>query len=99
MSLDVDVDRVAGPVTGDYEPLWADIPEWVGYYQISNRAQVRSVARDIKQRNGRTYRHRARILKPYLDRRSGLLRVCLTRDCKRVRAAVYPEVLVREMFS
>lgn len=44
--------------------IWKDIPEFEGYYQVSNLGRVRSITRVIMRGNGHPQTVRARILRP-----------------------------------
>lgn len=43
--------------------IWRAVPEWVGYYEVSDEGQVRSVSRTLTNSAGRTVRIKGRILR------------------------------------
>lgn len=43
---------------------WADIPGYVGSYEVSDQGRVRSLKRVVVRRNGLRYQVQARVLKP-----------------------------------
>lgn len=49
--------------------LWKDIPGWEGYYQVSNRARIRSLARTVP-----TYDNSCRTVHPHVMRVSVMRR-------------------------
>ena len=49
--------------------IWKDIPNFEGYYQVSNLGNVRSVERIIKYRDGRTFNYPSKQLKQTKDTR------------------------------
>src|SRR5699024_3246464 len=51
------------------EEIWKDIPNFEGYYQVSNLGNVRSVERIIKYRDGRTFNYPSKQLKQGKDTR------------------------------
>ena len=56
--------------------MWKDIPGYEGHYQVSIVGDVRSLARVVTQRNGRTYTVPSRTLTPNVGSR-GYLQVTL----------------------
>ena len=44
--------------------IWKDIPDYVGYYQVSDLGRVKSLARATIRSNGRKYPVQERIMKP-----------------------------------
>lgn len=77
---------------------WRDIPDWVGYYQISNYGRVRSVSRNLVRSNGWRYRVRGKVLKPIpVNGRPQHLSVTLARDGHRHVRLV--SVLMREVWG
>lgn len=42
--------------------VWVDIPEWVGYYQASNLGRIKSIARKIKKKDGKTENRKEKIM-------------------------------------
>lgn len=47
---------------------WRDVPEWEGWYQVSDTGQVRSVDRTIAFADGRVRNYRGKILNQYNDK-------------------------------
>lgn len=65
------------------DEIWKDIPEYVGYYQVSNLGRVRSLDRYVKDTNkNRIQFISGKILKPS-DSGKGYLKVYLTNNQKR----------------
>lgn len=64
------------------EEIWKDIPDFEGYYQVSNLGRIRSVERTILKSNNRIQVSKSKILKPF-DNGSGYLVVHLRRENKR----------------
>ncbi|WP_280404716.1 NUMOD4 domain-containing protein [Nocardia brasiliensis] len=64
---------------------WRDLPGWEGYYQVSDRGRVRSLARVIHRRNGVPQTIHPRTLSPTLNHH-GYLSVQLSRPgtCRRI---------------
>jgi hypothetical protein len=82
------------------EPMteqWRPVPGWSGYYEVSNRSQIRSVDRVIIRRDGRKYRAKGRLLRPQPHQRSWVQTVTLARRGDRRQACVHR--LVQEAFS
>lgn len=48
------------------DEIWKDIPDYEGFYQVSNFGRVRSVSRDVYCRKGGKRSHKGKILKPRL---------------------------------
>ena len=71
--------------------VWKDVTEYEGFYQVSNRGNVRSVAR----RGLQGYRRRGRVLKPWYDS-GGYCRVNLCKNGKSKTRSVHR--LVAEAF-
>lgn len=61
--------------------IWKDIPEYEGYYKISEYGDVISVERTIIRKDGRTSRLKEKYIKPYLTK-DGYARVALTKNSK-----------------
>jgi len=61
--------------------IWKDIPNYKGYYQVSNLGNVKSLKRVVYKSNGRTYTVKERILKANIDT-TGYLVVQLSKDWK-----------------
>lgn len=49
------------------EEKWIPIPNYEGYYEISNKGKVRSLDRTIMDRRGQKRNMRGRILVPFTD--------------------------------
>jgi hypothetical protein len=43
---------------------WLPVPEWVGYYEVSDQGRVRSLSRSVTEPSGRTQHHVGRVLRP-----------------------------------
>lgn len=67
--------------------MWKDIPGYEGYYQVSNRGKVRSVARTIKYsgRWGKTTKTIGGKLKKLVKDKNGYLRTSLYKNGKSIR--------------
>jgi hypothetical protein len=72
---------------------WADIPGWVGLYQVSDLGRVRSLDRVVTHCRGHRQRVRGRMLKPWVDR-DGYHRVQLCRDGETIKHRVHRLVLL-----
>lgn len=66
---------------------WADIPGWVGYYQVSTDGQVRSLDRTVVRRNGSVTKFKSRVLRQK-NTESGNNSVLLAKDGKKVSFSV-----------
>ena len=44
--------------------IWKDIPEYEGYYQVSNLGRVKGLSRFVNPKSGGKYRLKANLLKP-----------------------------------
>ena len=75
--------------------IWKDIPNFEGYYQVSNLGNVRSVERIIKCRDGRTSNYPSKQLKQTKDKR-GYSRVGLSVNGRRTTHGTHR--LVAETF-
>ena len=76
--------------------IWKDIPEYVGYYQVSNLGRVRSLDRYVKDMNrNRIQFISGKILKPS-DSGKGYLKVYLTKNSK--KRSFFVHRLVAEAF-
>lgn len=65
----------------DIEEIWRDIPDYEGYYEVSNLGHIRSIEREVEARNGKTaYKKifKSRLLRPHYSR--GYLIVSLCRN-------------------
>ena len=67
--------------------IWKDIPDYEGYYQVSNLGGIKSLDRVVPKKNGVIYRVKERILKPSKNGR-GYLRVDLNEKTKTVHVLV-----------
>lgn len=54
------------------EEIWKDVPEYEGYYQVSNLGKVKSIKRTVKYKDGRIFKYPSKILKPIKDTRGYL---------------------------
>lgn len=61
----------------DYQEIWHDIKGYDGIYQVSNLGRVKSITRKRKD-NGQSVK--GRILKQYLDKRTGYYQVKLMKE-------------------
>lgn len=77
------------------DEIWRWVPNYEGYYLVSNRGAVRSVERVVFQSTGQPYTVRERTLKRYPHK--GFSRVSLARDGTKTN--YYTHVLVREVFG
>ena len=62
--------------------VWRDIPEWEGFYQVSNLGNVRSLDRDIEYLNNgtlTTLHLKGKVLKQRADE-EGYMRICLAKN-------------------
>jgi NUMOD4 motif len=75
---------------------WRPIPDWEGYYSVSNRRRVRSETRMVIRSNGTTYRVKGRILRPRYGV-TGAARYSLARNHKSVD--VYGSVVYRKVWA
>ena len=74
-SLDSTKEGLAVNATRDEE--WRSIPGCEGVYEVSNLGSIRSLARTVSTKNGRTYRVASGALKPTPHKKSGHLTVSL----------------------
>lgn len=49
--------------------VWKDVVGYEGYYQVSNRGQVKSLPREIKRKNSRIYRTKLKLMKIHVSNR------------------------------
>lgn len=61
---------------------WKAIPEWEGYYEVSDQGQVRSVERTLTFSDGRVRRYKSETLKLKLNV-NGYPLAALNRGCKK----------------
>lgn len=61
---------------------WRWYDGYVGLYQVSTRGQVRRVGRWVTGKDGKKRFIKGRILKPWRNKKTGYLQVCLSRDGK-----------------
>lgn len=73
--------------------VWKPIPGWEQYYEASTHGRIRSLDRFTIRSNGRPYRRKGRILKPWAHHRTGYLSVGLYIDTKSKRFLVHRLVL------
>lgn len=74
------------------EERWLPVVGWEGFYEVSDQGRVRSLDR-VSTRNGRPYRQRGRILKPWPTPPMGYLSVGLHGDGAVRRVRVHTLVL------
>lgn len=60
------------------DELWKDAVDYEGFYQISDRGKVKSIARVVMRKDGKPYTVKERIITPYVDR-YGYLRIELNK--------------------
>lgn len=60
---------------------WKEIPDYEGYYEISEFGDVRGMERTIVRKDGRTIKLKSKKIKPYFTS-DGYVRVALTKDSK-----------------
>jgi hypothetical protein len=58
---------------------WRPIPDWEGYYSVSDHGRVRSEPRTLRATDGRIFHYRGRVLRPSRDLNRRLI-VTLCRD-------------------
>lgn len=73
--------------------MWAPIPGWEGYYEVSDDGQVRSLDRVITGSDGIQQLRRGRVLKPQTQSRSDHQFVTLSRDAVKSFQRVHRLVL------
>lgn len=71
---------------------WRPVPGWVGFYEVSDDGQVRSLPRVIVGRTGKPLPVRGRTLRP-TPNEDGYLKVALSRDNTRTTRGVHQIVL------
>ena len=71
---------------------WKPIPEWEGFYEVSDRGEVRSVDRIVHLSNGQTRSYRGRLVRPQKTS-NGYLHVQLRRPGKTQICRVHQLVL------
>lgn len=59
--------------------IWADIPKYEGYYQVSNLGRVKSLTKTLKQKNGISRTVREKIIKPTIDRGYHTVSLCINK--------------------
>lgn len=72
--------------------IWKPVPEWVGYYEVSDQGRVRSVGRTVPRTNGRPLNLRSKILKGSVNA-CGYVVVALCRDDTKLSRSVHRLVL------
>lgn len=74
------------------EEIWKDIPNYEGYYEVSNLGRIKSLVKKLKTKGGALRKTNERILKAVIDR-YGYQRVVLQKDkekkCYQVHRLVY----------
>lgn len=71
---------------------WRPVPDWEGFYEVSDHGRVRSVDREVHGADGRTQKLRGRVLAPNLVGK-GYHAVSLRRSGERARAYVHRLVM------
>lgn len=72
--------------------IWKAVPQFEGFYEVSNRGRVKNLKRYARHRSGGTQTIRERILKPTPDS-AGYPKVVLHRDGKRFNKRIHSLVL------
>ena len=67
---------------------WLDIPDYEGYYQVSNYGNVKSLDRVIKEKTGKTQTLKGLILKPRINK-GGYYYVGLRKNGTRATLAIH----------
>lgn len=75
--------------------IWKPIPDFEGYYEISNKGRVRSLDRTITYNDGRKSRIKGKVKKPAIVR-GGYLQIRLRKN--NIRKNYYVHVLVARLF-
>lgn len=75
------------------EEIWKDIEGWEGYYQVSNLGRVRSVDREIINRD-KINKLKGKILNATVNCRSGYESVMLCKECKKKRLPLHRLVAI-----
>ena len=65
--------------TMDKQEIWMPIPDYEGFYEVSNLGRVRSVDREVADRSGRVRIFKGKVRKPVMNR-GGYLLVLLYKD-------------------
>ena len=68
--------------------IWKDIPDYEGYYQVSNMGRVRSVDREVRHSSGGMRILKEKVLKPVMNR-DGYLKVGLWKDGKMKKFTIH----------
>lgn len=75
--------------------MWKAIPEWEGFYEASNKGEIRSVDRVITFSDGRTRAYKSQVLAQYTDGK-GYRKTTLKKNGEDYRAHIH--VLVAAAF-
>ena len=63
------------------EEVWKDIPDFEGFYQVSDKGRVRSLDREVwSEKRGAFYSRKGKVLKPMES--EGYLNVTVWKNCK-----------------
>ncbi len=75
------------------EEIWKDIEGYEGYYQISSEGRVRSVDREIINRD-KINKLKGKILNATVNCRNGYVSVMLCKECKKKRLSLHRLVAI-----
>lgn len=90
-----EIELVRHPDTGELIPEeWRTIPNYLGYYSISNYGRIKSINRSFIRKNGAVMTIDERLMKPY--KCNGYWRIVLIKMM--VREKLYVHRLVGEIF-
>ena len=62
------------------EEIWKAIPDYEGYYEVSNTGKIRSVTRTIIYKNGAVHNFIGKELKQDIEKNQGYYRICLNKN-------------------
>tara|TARA_B100002049_G_scaffold145952_1_gene108417 strand:+ start:7479 stop:7994 length:516 start_codon:yes stop_codon:yes gene_type:complete len=66
--------------------IFKDIPGYEGFYQVSNKGNVKSLAKTLTYKDGRTYNYDEKILKPGSDGKGYLMVIlCVNRKKQNIK--------------
>jgi hypothetical protein len=73
--------------------VWKNVPNYEGFYQVSNLGRIVSLDRYVKKWNGIKL-HKGRVLTPRIDSKSNRFSIQLNKEGKRINAAISRTVLL-----
>ncbi|MEL7409252.1 MAG: NUMOD4 domain-containing protein, partial [Cyanobacteria bacterium J06558_2] len=76
------------PQVSGLTEYWLDIPNYEGYYQVSNYGNVRSLDRVIKEKTGKIQTLKGQVLKARINR-SGYYHIGLSKNGTRITFAIH----------